>query len=85
MYRYERLRTRYGSDPGLSAEQDTDGYRYTTHSIHDITMQLDSRSIEHELARKLAVIMSGETEAAFKSKVWNGVRWAFSYGTHTLL
>lgn len=48
-------------------------------------MQLDSRSIEHELARKLAVIMSSETEAAFKSKVWNGVRWAFSYGTHTLL
>ena len=48
-------------------------------------MQLDVRSMEHELARKLAVIMSGETEAAFKSKAWNGVRWAFSYGTHTLL
>lgn len=39
-------------------------------------MELDSRSIEHELARKLAVIMSNETEEAFKSKVWNGVRWA---------
>ncbi len=39
-------------------------------------MELDSRSIEHELARKLAVIMSNETEAAFRSKVWDGVRWA---------
>lgn len=32
--------------------------------------------MEHELARRLAVIMSGETEAAFRSKVWDGVRWA---------
>lgn len=39
-------------------------------------IELDSRSIEHELARRLAVIMEGETDAAFRSKGWNGVRWA---------
>lgn len=39
-------------------------------------IELDSRSVEHELARRLAVIMEGETDAAFRSKGWNGVRWA---------